>query len=100
MYRKIIYLSVLFSFSFLLIPKEYWHHCEEHEQVINKQEKTYHEADNDCDICDFKLFQLNQIEPKTTIYLTIYLKTNERLHNQHLNSFNQQFLNKGPPSNS
>ena len=100
MYRKIIYLFVLFSFSFLLIPKDYWHHCDEHEHAINQHEKTFHETDNDCDICDFKLFQLNQIEPKCTIYLAFYFIKNVELNKQTPNSYNNQFLNKGPPVNS
>ncbi|MES2589426.1 MAG: hypothetical protein V4622_10630 [Bacteroidota bacterium] len=57
--KKIILLSVIFAFSFLLIPSSLWHECEDlhisHKKGVS--DKAHFEK-GDCFTCDFQLFPI------------------------------------------
>ena len=97
---KTLWFATLLCFSFLLLPKDVWHHCEAHHDKVNSSETSLHQSDNDCDICDFKLFQLNHVVAKQSVCLTYFVKPSLTLVDDQTNATRFSQFNKGPPNSS
>ena len=57
--KKSIAYVVLFAFGFLLIPTGLWHDCEHHSYSENSTKKEVKIEKDNCSICDFQLFQID-----------------------------------------
>ena len=57
--KKTILYSVIFAFSFLLIPTSFWHDCNElHPTHKHDIPGETHFEKGDCFVCDFQLFPI------------------------------------------
>lgn len=97
---RILSFVLIFSFGFLLIPKDLWHSCDKIHHSHNEeknQDESFSTSDNSCSICDFDLFQLD-----FKIYSQIYFeKSNPTSLAQLIASISlvdaESNFNKGPP---
>jgi hypothetical protein len=99
MFSKFLSIILVSALSFLLIPTDFWHTCEEGHQteIHDNKELSFEESHPSCDICDFNLFQLNIQES----FLPKFKKNYSSLYvNQSVSSFQADLntnFNKGPP---
>jgi hypothetical protein len=98
--NKIISVVLLTCISFLLIPKDWWHECEQEKITLSKSETSISTDFNDCSICwndfhfdlyDFVQFSFNLINTKVQTHLKHYTSV-------FLASLEVKFL-RGPPMN-
>jgi hypothetical protein len=102
MFNKFLSLILVVSFSFLLIPTDIWHTCEEkhiteHHNTENTDDVSFEENHTTCAICDFDLFQLSIEETLATNFIKqVYKLDVKNSISQFLANLNSKF-NKGPP---
>lgn len=98
MHSKLIFKILLICFSFLLIPSSYWHNCEETHKNLKVGINAFDNDHEDCSICDFKLFQLdNPPSFKLSFTKINFAKVNSNTLSLAEKNLDLNF-NKGPPT--
>lgn len=96
---KIISIVLLTCISFLLIPKEWWHECDQEKIVLSKSETSISNNIDDCQICwndfhfdlyDFVQFDFHFINRKVQTHIKHYTSV-------FLATLDIKFL-RGPPT--
>lgn len=95
MLKKFVFRVILFAFGFILIPTDYWHACEQHQQHTDQScIDTQHDS---CSICDFDLFQLDAAPFFREISPQEQLLAFQSGPVQDCVSISPSYCNKGPP---
>lgn len=98
MHSKLIFKILLVCFSFLLIPSSYWHECEDTHKNLKVGINAFDNDHEDCSICDFKLFQLDNPYTFELSFTKIkFLDDNTTLLFLKETNLDLNF-NKGPPT--
>jgi len=97
---RILSVLLLVNFFVLLSPRDWWHHCEHHEETEFSHSDT-HFDDGSCDFCDFDLSHFTIHNPQFFSPQKVAFFTIEKLNSSNFQqeAFNA-FLLRGPPSNS
>jgi hypothetical protein len=96
---KFLAILLIFSFGFLLSPKDLWHSCDEihHSHQEERNHDEFSNFESSCSICDFDLFQLDY-ENFTQLF---FEKSEGSVTSSHFTSLDlipsSRSLYRGPP---